>query len=212
MHVGIAYLRWRGKRSRHSRRMRTRNFVYLARGTWKAVFLCTGIQPEIMKYKMRILSVRLRILVLCAASMLAGCFDYGWMFWFWTLVCCVQNVKAMLKICTMLEYVASMLAGCFDFVLLFFRFWNLFVVLVLQLFFVLNTTVVFHFRIMVWCFASMSAACFEFSWLVLFSSCVLNAKIMFQFRIIVSRQWDSWPCPKNSLWIGVVALEYFDRI
>ena len=32
MHVGIAYLRWRGKRSRHSRRMRTRNFVYLARG------------------------------------------------------------------------------------------------------------------------------------------------------------------------------------
>ena len=32
MHVGIAYLRWRGKRSRHSRRMRTRNFTYLARG------------------------------------------------------------------------------------------------------------------------------------------------------------------------------------
>ena len=32
MHVGIAYLRWRGKRSRHSRRMRTRNFAYLARG------------------------------------------------------------------------------------------------------------------------------------------------------------------------------------
>ena len=34
MHVGIAYLRWRGKRSRHSRRMRTRNFAYLARGPW----------------------------------------------------------------------------------------------------------------------------------------------------------------------------------
>ena len=32
MHVGIAYPRWRGKRSRHSRRMRTRNFTYLARG------------------------------------------------------------------------------------------------------------------------------------------------------------------------------------
>ena len=32
MHVGIAYLRWRGKHSRHSRRMRTRNFAYLARG------------------------------------------------------------------------------------------------------------------------------------------------------------------------------------
>ena len=34
MHVGIAYLRWRGKRSRHSRRMRTCNFAYLARGPW----------------------------------------------------------------------------------------------------------------------------------------------------------------------------------
>ena len=32
MHVGIAHLRWRGKRSRHSRRMRTCNFAYLARG------------------------------------------------------------------------------------------------------------------------------------------------------------------------------------
>ena len=32
MHVGIAYMRWQGKRSRHSRRMRTRNFTYLARG------------------------------------------------------------------------------------------------------------------------------------------------------------------------------------
>ena len=34
MHVGITYLRWRGKRSRHSRRMRTRSFAYLARGPW----------------------------------------------------------------------------------------------------------------------------------------------------------------------------------
>ena len=32
MHVGIAYPRWRGKRSRHSRRMRTRKFTYLSRG------------------------------------------------------------------------------------------------------------------------------------------------------------------------------------
>ena len=32
MHAGIAYLRWRGKRSRHSRRMRTPNFAYLVRG------------------------------------------------------------------------------------------------------------------------------------------------------------------------------------
>ena len=41
MHVGIAYLRWRGKRSRHSRRMRTRNFAYLARGPW-GVFCATS--------------------------------------------------------------------------------------------------------------------------------------------------------------------------
>ena len=34
MHVEIAYLRWRGKRSRHSRRMRTRNIAYLVRGPW----------------------------------------------------------------------------------------------------------------------------------------------------------------------------------
>ena len=32
MHVMIACPRWRGKRSRHSRHMRTRNFPYLARG------------------------------------------------------------------------------------------------------------------------------------------------------------------------------------
>ena len=32
MHVGIAYPRWRGKRSRHSRRMRIRKFTYLVRG------------------------------------------------------------------------------------------------------------------------------------------------------------------------------------
>ena len=32
MHVGIAYPRWRGKRSRHSWRMRIRNFTYLVRG------------------------------------------------------------------------------------------------------------------------------------------------------------------------------------
>ena len=40
MHVGIAYLRWRGKRSRHSRRMHTRNFAYLARGPLIKVMVC----------------------------------------------------------------------------------------------------------------------------------------------------------------------------
>ena len=34
MHVGIVNPRSRGNRSRHSRRMRTRNFTYLARGPW----------------------------------------------------------------------------------------------------------------------------------------------------------------------------------
>ena len=34
MHHGIAYPRLRGKRSRHSRRMRTHSFTYLARGPW----------------------------------------------------------------------------------------------------------------------------------------------------------------------------------
>ena len=43
MHVGIACLWWRGKRSRHSRRMRTRKFAYLARGPWnKNSFHVTG--------------------------------------------------------------------------------------------------------------------------------------------------------------------------
>ena len=42
MHVGIAYMRWQGKRSRHSRRMRTRNFTYLARGPFVKL-RCTGI-------------------------------------------------------------------------------------------------------------------------------------------------------------------------
>ena len=43
MHVGIAYLRWRGKRSRHSRRMRTRNFAYLARGPLMMVIVYNQI-------------------------------------------------------------------------------------------------------------------------------------------------------------------------
>ena len=34
MHVRIVYPQWQGKRSRHSRCMRTRNFTYLARGPW----------------------------------------------------------------------------------------------------------------------------------------------------------------------------------
>ena len=36
--AGITYPRWRGKRSRHSRRMRTRNFTYLARGRWYQIY------------------------------------------------------------------------------------------------------------------------------------------------------------------------------
>ena len=36
MHVGIAYPRWRGKQSRHSRRMRIRKFTYLVRGPWQS--------------------------------------------------------------------------------------------------------------------------------------------------------------------------------
>ena len=38
MHVGIAYPGRRGKRSRHSRRMRIRNFSYLARGPCRFVY------------------------------------------------------------------------------------------------------------------------------------------------------------------------------
>ena len=37
MHVGIAYPRWRGKCSRYSGCMRTRNFMYLARGPCQGV-------------------------------------------------------------------------------------------------------------------------------------------------------------------------------
>ena len=46
MHVGIAYLRWRGKRSRHSRRMRNRNFAYLERGPWYILYIST-VMPKI---------------------------------------------------------------------------------------------------------------------------------------------------------------------
>ena len=44
MHVGIACPRWRGKRSRHSWRMRTRNFPYLIRGPWNTS--TTGLQDN----------------------------------------------------------------------------------------------------------------------------------------------------------------------
>ena len=51
MHVGIAHLRWRGKRSRHSRRMRTRNFTYLARGPWQLTSRYSKTHPtEISMY------------------------------------------------------------------------------------------------------------------------------------------------------------------
>ena len=49
MLVGIAYPRWRGKRSRHSRRMRTRNFTYLARGPLDGL-LSQGRTPHINQY------------------------------------------------------------------------------------------------------------------------------------------------------------------
>ena len=39
---GFLWSRWRGKRSRHSRRMRTRNFAYLARGPWMPFSRYTG--------------------------------------------------------------------------------------------------------------------------------------------------------------------------
>ena len=42
MHVGIVYPRLRGKRSRHSRRIRTRNFTYLARGPWRKSWTYRG--------------------------------------------------------------------------------------------------------------------------------------------------------------------------
>ena len=55
MHVGIAYLRWRGKHSRHSQRMRTRNFAYLARGPYitavtEAEFEAGFEQPKDIPY------------------------------------------------------------------------------------------------------------------------------------------------------------------
>ena len=49
MHVEIAYLRWRGKRSRHSRRMRTRNIAYLARGP---LTLILDITHEIQQFQL----------------------------------------------------------------------------------------------------------------------------------------------------------------
>ena len=42
MHVGIAYLLWRRKRSRHSRRMCIRDFAYLIRGPWKIFLIAVG--------------------------------------------------------------------------------------------------------------------------------------------------------------------------
>ena len=43
MHVGIACPLWRGKRSRHPRRMRIRNFTYLVRGPWEDQFVHTKV-------------------------------------------------------------------------------------------------------------------------------------------------------------------------
>ena len=51
MHVGIACLRWRGKRSRHSRRMRIRKFAYLARGPWQAMLIGVVNTTICVRYK-----------------------------------------------------------------------------------------------------------------------------------------------------------------
>ena len=65
MHVGIAYLRGRRKHSRHSRRMRTRNFMYLARGPWGAssyIMIATASEEEdiqTLKWKIRSFSKRI---------------------------------------------------------------------------------------------------------------------------------------------------------
>ena len=59
MHVGIAHLRWRGKHSRHSRCMRTRNFVYLARGPLCHIrFQEKPINKLILSYAPRSLKTR----------------------------------------------------------------------------------------------------------------------------------------------------------
>ena len=50
MHVGIAYLRWRGKRSRHSRRMHTRDYAYLSRGPLYSYILCGWVDRVILEW------------------------------------------------------------------------------------------------------------------------------------------------------------------
>ena len=49
MHVGIANPRWRGKRTRHSRRMRNRNFTYLIRGPLHPLWKISWSLPSTAK-------------------------------------------------------------------------------------------------------------------------------------------------------------------
>ena len=66
MHAEIAYWRcflwsrWRGKRSRHSRRMHYRNFTYLFRGSlcvrFPAAVFCCGLVPVIFPYSSGLLN------------------------------------------------------------------------------------------------------------------------------------------------------------
>ena len=68
MHIGIAYPRWRGKRSRHSRCMRIRNFRYLTRSPWANLSTC------LMNHRQSILSV------LCLVIFREACiYSYKWL-------------------------------------------------------------------------------------------------------------------------------------
>ena len=71
MHVGIAHLRWRGKRSRHSRRMRTRNFAYLARGPWWFELNAVEVKAWVCNFILMLTSIYLFIhsLILCSFSL-----------------------------------------------------------------------------------------------------------------------------------------------
>ena len=87
MHVGIAYMRWRGKRSRHSRRMRTRKFAYLARGPYRNICSSRGNSELNRRY----LGQRNDISV-----------EMYWMtfLWSWPKVMAVALMNRKLLVCT----------------------------------------------------------------------------------------------------------------
>ena len=76
MHVGIAYPRWRGKRSRHSRLMSTRNFTYFVKCPWQSFTLinvCTLFAyeiPYLLIWSGELQSVRCEILYLHSGILL----------------------------------------------------------------------------------------------------------------------------------------------